>query len=329
MDEIIKSIKSFLYDRTVSPLFGAFIAGWALCNYRIILTLLDGKASLSEKMAFLDDHFGPITLYAFGTSLDIAGVVIYNFFGPAFFAWLYLYVYPLFAKPVYEHSLAKQVELRNIKREEESARLLSLEESRYLIKEIEQLRYKSDEDAKKYTERITSLTETINAMELQQQNETKKEEKKTGTSNKIEDEEKEGNLSQINSIKQEERDKFIKALRNRMPVTARHDEAFEMLLEKVAAYCLRENITPDMLLVLMLLVNYRGSLHKSELLKHLDSQEINSVEGNYLLSGLMKSKLINVEVYNNNMVVLTNEGNAMAVDSGLTALLKLVERNSV
>lgn len=165
MDEVIKSIKAFLYDRTVSPLFGAFIAAWSVCNYRVIVALLDGDASLSDKIKFLDEYFGVVTYQFSGLSFQGWGQVVHGFLEPALLTLIYLFIYPWLAKPVYEHSLTKQKELKDIKQKAESIRLLSVEESRNLIKEIEQLRYKADEDAQKYRARIDSLTETINSLE--------------------------------------------------------------------------------------------------------------------------------------------------------------------
>lgn len=165
MDDIIKSTKAFLYDRTVSPLFGAYMTAWSFWNYRVFVALLDGDTSLSEKMEFIDAHFGVVIYQINGHFYNVWGQVVHGFLGPTLLTLFYLFVYPWLAKPVYKHSLATQKELKDLKQEKENLRLLTIEQSRNLIKEIEQVRYKADEDAEKYRERIASLTETINSLE--------------------------------------------------------------------------------------------------------------------------------------------------------------------
>lgn len=165
MDEIFKSIKAFLYDRAASPLLGAYISAWSIWNYRVFVALFDGDSAYPEKMAFLDAYFGPISLQFNNQIIFFWGAPVHGLLCPAALTYLYLYGYPKLAKPVYEHSLAKQIELRKIKQREEEARLLSPEESRRLTKEIEQLRLKADADAEQYGARVSSLTETINELE--------------------------------------------------------------------------------------------------------------------------------------------------------------------
>lgn len=168
MDEAIKSIKAFLYDRTVSPLFGAYMLAWLIWNYRVFVVLLDSKELLTAKLENIDRYFGPLSYNIFGYSFQIWGQIVHGVLGPILLTVIYLYIYPWFAKPVYSHSLAKQKELKAIKQEIENARLLSVDESRVLIKEIEQLRLKADEDANRYRERISSLSATISELENKQ-----------------------------------------------------------------------------------------------------------------------------------------------------------------
>jgi hypothetical protein len=168
MDEIVKSIKAFLYDRTVSPLFGAYACAWSIWNYRVILAIFDGDATLDAKKNFIDDYFGLVFYYVGNHTYYLWGQIVHGILGPVLLTLFYLYVYPKLAKPVYKYSLKKQKELTDIKQESENLRLLTNEESRNIIKEIEQLRQKADEDTKKYRERIASLTETINALEANQ-----------------------------------------------------------------------------------------------------------------------------------------------------------------
>lgn len=166
MDEILKSIKAFLYDRTVSPLFGAFVTAWSFWNYQIYIAIFDGDAAFETKLEFLSKYFGP-QIKIVGDTLYISGWFSNGICWPTLFTWSYLYVYPPIAKIVYQHSLKNQMELREVKQSIEKHRLLSTEESRKLISEIEQLRLKTDKEVKEYRERISSLTQTIEELEKQ------------------------------------------------------------------------------------------------------------------------------------------------------------------
>lgn len=175
MDEIIKSIKAFLYDRTVSPLIGAFVLAWLTWNYRVVIVVFDSGATFVEKMSFFDAYFADeyqfqIAGYAF--QMIGGGHMVHGFLAPALLTWFYIYIYPKLAEPVYFVSLRNLKRLRELKNTQENLRLLTMEESRNLQKEIEQLRYKADEEAANYRARIASLTETINSLESNQ-NKTK------------------------------------------------------------------------------------------------------------------------------------------------------------
>lgn len=164
MDEILKSMKAFLYDRTVSPLFGAFVTAWSFWNYQIYIVILDGDAALESKLGFISKYFGP-QIKIVGDTLYISGWFSNGIFWPALLTWSYLYIYPRAAKIVYKDSLHNQMELREAKQSIEKQRLLSTEESRKLISEIEQLRWKADQEVKEYRERISNLTQTIDELE--------------------------------------------------------------------------------------------------------------------------------------------------------------------
>lgn len=49
MKDIINSFKAHLYERTSSPLIGAFIFYWIICNYKLIMIIFDDEMKLNEK----------------------------------------------------------------------------------------------------------------------------------------------------------------------------------------------------------------------------------------------------------------------------------------
>ena len=52
------------------------------------------------------------------------------------FALFYLFLYPVIAQPVYQYSLVKQRQLTLIKQKQESERLLTVEQSRNILRDL-------------------------------------------------------------------------------------------------------------------------------------------------------------------------------------------------
>src|SRR5688572_12908861 len=113
MEEFSKSIKAFLYERSSSPLFGAFIVAWLGWNYRAIATLFS-EESLIDKFLIIDRLYKSEPILGF----LYWGQVKHGLLIPAAITAAYIFVYPILAKPVYKYSLKKQQELRKIKQEE-------------------------------------------------------------------------------------------------------------------------------------------------------------------------------------------------------------------
>lgn len=160
MQDILNSIKAYLYDRAVSPLIGAFVVAWSVWNYRFFVVLFSSEfANTSEKFAAIDVLFGPDVLALGKTGVQISGCLTDGAFMPAVLALLYLYAYPLVAKPVYEHSLRQQKELRSVKQALDDQRLLSVEESRELYRRLAQLQTRHQEEVDLLNSQISALSQ--------------------------------------------------------------------------------------------------------------------------------------------------------------------------
>lgn len=166
MQDIFTSIKAYLYDRAVSPLIGAFVVAWSVWNYRFFVVLFtDGLPTPADKFKAIDSLFGSYT-FAFGdASIVVSGRIVDGFIAPAVIGMLYLYAYPFLAKPVYEHSLKKQKELRAIRQEQEDQRLLSIEESRELFRRLSQMQSKHQGEVDSLNNQITALNQHVEALE--------------------------------------------------------------------------------------------------------------------------------------------------------------------
>lgn len=157
MEDAIKSIKAHLYDRVVSPLFGAFLISWAIWNYRIIFVLLSSE-TIPYKFNYIDEYYSSI-VHFLGFSLSkfcLVGVV-----SPLVSALLYIYLYPYFALPVYKFSLNRQKKLADTKNEIEGATLLTLEKSRKIIHDSKKMQISYDEKLHQAEEEIDALRRII------------------------------------------------------------------------------------------------------------------------------------------------------------------------
>ncbi|WP_024873564.1 hypothetical protein [Tolumonas lignilytica] len=160
MEDIIKSIKAFLYDRSSSPLFGAYIISWIISNYKFfIIAISDVKPQVKISLIseIYDQHYA---LYSF----TISHRLIDGFICPAFLTVLYIYIYPMLAVPVYEYSLQRQKRLREIKQKNDDNRLLSVAESRELILQISKLKNENQELSLQHRLELSAVTEQLNAL---------------------------------------------------------------------------------------------------------------------------------------------------------------------
>lgn len=166
MQDILTSIKSYLYDRAASPLVGAFVVAWSVWNYRFFMIIFSGdNENPITKFEEIDKLFEAINFSLHEWSFSISGEIINGLLIPSTITVIYLFFYPLLAKPVYEHSLKKQKELRAIKQEQENQRLLSVEESREIYRRLAQMQSKHQEEIDHYNNQIEGLNKYIEGLE--------------------------------------------------------------------------------------------------------------------------------------------------------------------
>ncbi|AEX51143.1 hypothetical protein [Rahnella aquatilis] len=139
-DDLIKTVKSQLYDRVTSPLFSCFFISWVGWNYKFILVLLSG-IKIEEKFKYID-------LNIYTSAYDIA---LHGIFYPLLTALFVIYIYPYPAKYTYSFYRRRQVELKEIQQQIDDDTPLTKEEAKKIRsdafilniefeKEIEKLR---------------------------------------------------------------------------------------------------------------------------------------------------------------------------------------------
>lgn len=154
LDEFSKSLKASLYDRMVSPLFGAFLISWCLWNYRFVLVLFSSM-KIDKKFTYIDQilypHQFPYSLYEFFPL----------FVGPLLAAILFIILYPYPAKWVYRYARTRQKELKEIRQKIEDETPLTIEEAQKIRKNhlLAQMEFQKDLDQKE--SEITRLKKLV------------------------------------------------------------------------------------------------------------------------------------------------------------------------
>lgn len=162
MEELFKSVKAHLYDRSSSPLFGAFMLSWSVWNYRV-LTILFSDENIEDKFSAIDKQFESFDFL----TLQINGAHIDGFLIPALFALFYIYIYPVISEPVYKFSLEKRRKLREIKQASDDLRLLSVEDSRAIYKELALAKARHGEEVEKYNKQNSENQKSINELQTE------------------------------------------------------------------------------------------------------------------------------------------------------------------
>lgn len=130
-NEIVKSVRAELYDRTVSPLMGSFLLSWLAFNHKLILAFF-ADVELIEKYRIIDD-----LIYSNLFEIALNNPILMLFIYPSTMALIYIYVYPILALPVFEHARKNQKKLNDKKKEIDGDTLLSREDSLKMWNEID------------------------------------------------------------------------------------------------------------------------------------------------------------------------------------------------
>lgn len=146
LEDTVKSIKAYLYDRTSSPLFGAFITSWVLWNHRFVMAIVFGDG-LQEKYDMMDKAI----------CASFLGLLSQWLILPLTTALLYIFLYPWPARWIYSYSKKQQMKINQLKNEIEGNRLLTFEESSMISLEIEALKEEYQRESEKLNLTITTL----------------------------------------------------------------------------------------------------------------------------------------------------------------------------
>lgn len=145
LEDAFKSIKESLEERVSSPLIGSFVFAWIFWNYRLVMTLISSQ-SVEDKFKYIDLKISEKILTVFDVSLI-----------PALYAVLFILIYPLFSFYIFKYWRWWQVKTFNMRNEVDQNKLLTVEQSLDLRRQI----FEAEEFAK---EEIAKRDATIKGL---------------------------------------------------------------------------------------------------------------------------------------------------------------------
>lgn len=144
--DILNSIKAHLYERSTSPLAGAFVLSWLVWNYRLVMVFLS-DLKLDEKFEYISMLY-PDVWTCFWS---------HAFFYPFLTALAVVLFYPLPAVPLFWYSRFVQMIQRKLRQKIEKEKVLSVEESQDIILENIKIKDEFSTQIKRKDEEIAAL----------------------------------------------------------------------------------------------------------------------------------------------------------------------------
>lgn len=149
-EDVTKSIKSSLYDRVSSPLFGAFTLSWGIWNYKLLLALLSSM-DVQNKIKYIETILYP----------DYQTLLLIGFAYPLVASVLFIFIYPIPARFIYQYWHSQQIHLKTIKQNIEDEIPITIEESRDIRREILNLESQYDAELNRRSAENDRLRELV------------------------------------------------------------------------------------------------------------------------------------------------------------------------
>lgn len=164
----LNSIKAFLYDRTVSPLFGALITAYLIWNFKILMLATSKDSYAVKEWEFNNFYSQPffeyIPFYGYTELPWLTNYVMCLFVMPVISALIYIYVFPFPAKWVFTFSYNKQVELQNKKKELQGSALITAEEKAEILSQYDRAKIQQKEQELSHRKSVDEFERQIDQL---------------------------------------------------------------------------------------------------------------------------------------------------------------------
>lgn len=300
MNEYITSLKAYLYDRTSSPLFGAFVASWCVWNFEFLLILWSDEIFYLKRQHIYD-------MFRIGTEPIYS--LCRGFLYPLGTAIAFLIIYPWPAELAYWYS--QRMQYRLVKRKKE--KLLTEDESRDLILKLHQQEQEFADSITSKNEEIADLRSASKSMENELTELRINFHKKTEEMQSLTKDfnERYSLLESQFLIVSKERDQEKLKLTDAL-------KANQELTNKITTYVRNENILQgDALQILKMISENESKLSRSDWLKKLPGERIRN---EHLINLLINHKMVAE-------LVLSSGSRLRVTPEGIAALAQHMERN--
>lgn len=152
-EEIIKSVRASLYERTTSPLFGAYAVAWCIWNYKFLLAVFS-ELPIREKLDLLHAAFFPS-----------AESYAYVFGAPLLGALIFIFLYPYPARYVYEFWRKQQKLLKEVRQKIDDEMPLTKEEAKELRHSLQRLEDEYQREISNRNAEIQRLREELQELQ--------------------------------------------------------------------------------------------------------------------------------------------------------------------
>jgi len=305
MKDIVNSFKAHLYERTSSPLLGAFIFYWIIFNYKLLIVLFSDLKPI-EKFNEISTNVYPSWIEQYGCGLAL----------PIIATLLYILYFPKISNKIHEKWIVHQNELKEIS----NKRVLTYEEYGDLQRRFTELELSFDETFSKKDNETLKLKELINSKDSSIQ--------KYQNENKIFLQKEEELLKQIKSLQEnknsieglekrlENKDKIVESLKrkndelnNKLSIQVKNlieveelkkelsnsEEKIKLLNEEVQILHklkqIKLNQEEEIIINILLFLANHNDITFSQIKSHLD---IDNAKLRYFINTLMKEKLIKI-----------------------------------
>ena len=150
IEDIIKSIRATLYERTSSPLFGSLATSWAIWNWRLFVVVFSNM-SVQETFDYIDTVLYPDPLWRW---LPLVG-------GPVLTALAFLYLFPFPAQWVFSFWGQRQRALKLIRQSIEDSTPLTIDESRAIRRQVIEIQTEYETQLAKRADEISRLKQIV------------------------------------------------------------------------------------------------------------------------------------------------------------------------
>ncbi len=161
MEDIVRDIKAYLYERVSNPFIVTFVVAWLIWNFRVMMMLVSDNR-LSTKYEYLDEYFSGVNPLLYHYGIDLSGYFFNTFCAPFTLSLIYIFVSPFISLPVYRFTLYVKTEMLNAKKRAEDGELMKQEDARNLRVKMARLKSHYEQQIDESNHQIEALTEQIN-----------------------------------------------------------------------------------------------------------------------------------------------------------------------